>query len=113
MDRSGLAYPPQQSDASKSWKIGFGPGATSDGWTIPRVILDGEVNVQPPAEIAEMILPADKMEAWRKDFANGGPADCRTQSYGSDEFESKIREDERALQLKLAHEQYLEARKKK
>ncbi len=78
-----------------------------------RVILGRETNVQPPVEIAEMIIPADKMEAWRKDFEKGGPVDWRTQSYGSQEFEAQIREEERAHQLKLAHEQYLESRKKK
>ncbi len=77
-----------------------------------RVILGGETNIQPPAEIAEMILPADKMEAWRNTSKKEG-GDWRTQSYGSQEFEAQIKEEARARQLKLAHEQYQESRKKK
>ena len=78
-----------------------------------RVILGGEANIQPPEEIAELILPADKMEAWKKDFASGGPVNWRTQSYGSKEFEERIQKKELERQREFAHQQYLESRKKK
>ena len=45
-----------------------------------RVIIGGEFNVQPPAEIATLILPEDQIEVWRKDFEEGRPTDWRPES---------------------------------